>query len=118
MAPCFDPAGIGTCVTENEPAKRFHLDNISKLVQGLGIAILDSNAAFCAEPLLDTHGKQIPMPRGTIAYLGIPCIDISNLTSSPKTLEDPSGKSGKAYLDFKKALERHAPFPIMVPFVQ
>ena len=106
----FDPAGICTCVTETDKAKRQHLDKISELVQGPGIAILDSNAAFNAEPLLDTQKKRISKPFATIAYLGIPCIDISNLPSSPKTLEDPRGKSGKAYLDFKLALARHAPF--------
>lgn len=42
----------------------------------------------------------------SIALLGIECDDISSLTLTPKSVLDPSGKSGSSFLEFTSFLER------------
>ena len=48
----------------------------------------------------DDQGTFQDLPKADHIFMGIVCVDISRLTSTPKALSDTSGASGKCWADF------------------
>ena len=43
-------------------------------------------------------GKPVEQPKADLLFLGIVCVDISGLSSTPKSLTNPEGSSGRSWL--------------------
>ncbi len=64
--------------------------------------------------LADAHprnwaGEESPRPNSKVWTIGIVCKDISALTTTPKSVSDPAGKSGKALAGMLQALQALRP---------
>ncbi len=54
-------------------------------------------------------GEETPRPNSKVCTIGIVCKDISGLTTTPKSVSDPAGKSGKAWRGMMQALRALRP---------
>ena len=83
--------------------------------------IFCDNAALTTQTPKDDQGSFQDLPVADILFLGIVCVDISACSSTPKSLEDPSGATGKSWLDFLKYLDNlsfeHRPMALVLECV-
>ena len=67
--------------------------------------IFCDNASLTTQTPKDDQGSFQDLPVADILFFGIVCVDISACSSTPKSLLDPSGATGKSWLDFLKYLD-------------
>ena len=84
--------------------------------------IFCDNASLTTQTPKDDQGSFQDLPVADILFLGIVCVDISACSSTPKSLEDPSGATGKSWLDFLKYLDNlsfeHRPKALVLECVE
>ena len=91
-----------TCIalTEKNPRKREALHR--RLLHQFGNPpapdIFKSNAALAAERPVDEVGVLVSQAIADILFQGIVCVNISNLTSTPKSVTDVDGASGESWM--------------------
>ena len=99
------PQGECTGMTEINKERREALKRRAKCVSGGHPPIFCDNASLTTQTPKDDQGSFQDLPVADILFLGIVCVDISACSSTPKSLEDPSGATGKSWLDFLKYLD-------------
>ena len=120
-------AGLGTSMIANEALRRALLPCIvaqctaltekapdiqEALRRRLAVAgydnvpMLQSNAMLASDSIQDIDGNHIDRPKADILFMGIVCTDISGLSSTPKSLTNPEGASGRCWLDFLAYMEK------------
>ena len=67
--------------------------------------IFESNSSLTSRIPKDDQDTYQDLPVADILFLGIVCVDISSCTTTPKSLNDPSGATGKSWLDFLQYLD-------------
>ena len=102
--------GECTCLTELQSDKRDALRRRLECVQGDAPqpCILEANADLVKTSITDDRGKPVEQPKADLLFLGIVCVDISGLSSTPKSLTNPEGSSGRSWLhclDYLRSLE-------------
>lgn len=91
--------GRCTCLTESNAEKREALQRRLYCIESQA-RILKSNAALSAEDMPEN------IPTADILFMGIVCVDISIMSSTPKSLTDPAGASGTSWLDLLAYLDK------------
>ena len=99
------PAGECTGMTEINKERREALKRRAMCVFGRCPPIFCENASLTTQTPKDDQGSFQDPPVADILFLGIVCVDISACSSTPKSLEDPDGLTGKSWLDFLKYLD-------------
>ena len=67
--------------------------------------IFRSNEDLTSRLPKDDGGNVQDLPVADHLFMGIVCVDISRCSSTPKSLTDASGSSGKSWLDFLKYVD-------------
>ena len=80
------------CLTEKCPKKLAVLKGYNT-----GATIFADTAAAAEDLPKDCDGKWVERPCADILFQGIVCVDISGLSSTPKSLLDKRGESGQAW---------------------
>ena len=68
--------------------------------------MFESNASLSAQLPQDADGNFVDVPLADILFMGIVCVDISRCSSTPKSLTDPEGASGKSWNDLLAYLDQ------------
>lgn len=93
----------GTCVAFTEStqwkqqALSRRLSAVPQLQGSKTIIFAETQALSSTKPPVDATGKPRELPQADILFMGIVCVDISPLTSKPKSLTDSSGQSGQSW---------------------
>jgi site-specific DNA-cytosine methylase len=95
-------SGIGCsgrchCLTELSTWKQKFLQSQCDILKQDNAHIFKSTGDLAKAPCTDIHGKLHDLPVFDILFMGIVCVDISRLTSRPKSLMDASGASGSSF---------------------
>ena len=97
-----------TALTEKNPRKREALHR--RLLHQFGNPpapdIFKSNAALAAERPVDEVGVLVSQAIADILFQGIVCVNISNLTSTPKSVTDVDGASGESWMSTLTYLDK------------
>ena len=101
----LSPAGECTGMTEICKERRAALRRRAMHVSAGNPSIFSSNASLTTPRPKDDQGNIQDIPVADILFFGIVCVDISACSSTPKSLTDSSGATGKSWLDFLKYLE-------------
>ena len=67
--------------------------------------IFDSNSSLTSRTPKDDQGNLRDLPVAKHLFLGIVCVDISTCSSTPKSLNDADGATGKCWLHFLEYLD-------------
>ena len=109
-------------MTEKELKRREALRRRAMCAFGGCPPIFCENASLTTQTPKDDQGSFQDLPVADILFLGIVCVDISACSSTPKSLEDPSGATGKSWLDFLKYLDNlsfeHRPKALVLECVE
>lgn len=94
----------GTCIalTESDRKKRLglvrRLEALAKITAHKDMPKIFSDTADLSKtPPVDADGHPCNLPVADILCMGIVCKDISSLTRTPKSVQDPAGKSGTSW---------------------
>ncbi len=102
----LQPAGECTAMTEMSKDRREALRRRSRQVAASCPPIFESNSSLTSAMPKDDQGTFQDVPHADILFLGIVCVDISSCTTTPKSLNDASGATGKCWLAFLEYLDR------------
>ena len=62
--------------------------------------------------------NHMPFPEVDVLFAGFPCVDLSPLTPTPGSIEDPDCKSGHGYTKMEKYSKIHKPRVIVLENVR
>jgi len=98
------PAGPCIGLTEMSKDRRDALRR--RMVHAASSApIFRSNEELTSRLPKDDGGNGQDLPVADHLFMGIVCVDISRCSSTPKSMTDASGSSGKSWLDFLKYVD-------------
>ena len=99
------PAGECTGMTEMNDNKRAALRRRAQHLSH-DAPIFKSNEALGSRTPKDDRDTVRDIPIGKFLFLGIVCVDISGCSTTPKSLEDICGATGKSWLHFLAYLDK------------
>ena len=67
--------------------------------------VYDSNVSIASKMTVTSDGQHVRRPVSQVLTCGIVCVDLSTLSSTRRTLTDPSGKSSQSWCEMRAALE-------------
>jgi site-specific DNA-cytosine methylase len=116
----------GTCVfyTEQQDWKRDIIKEIHKRVMPDAPCCMFVNTGDVSKPILvtDSEASIAKLPSHKFAFFAIECDDVSLCSNTPRSVTDPSGKSGASFLEFLDYLKsmrfQDCPDAIMVECVK
>ena len=97
--------GACTGLTELAEGKREALRRRCARLK-INTPIFKSNASLTLQTPEDAEGNLVDVPLADLLFMGIVCVDISRCSSTPKSLTDPDGASGKSWNDLLAYLDR------------
>ena len=99
------PQGECTGMTEINKERRQALRRRAISAFGCCPPIFCDNASLTTQTPKDDQGSFQDLPVADILFFGIVCVDISACSSTPRSLGDSSGATGKSWLDFLMYLD-------------
>jgi len=101
----LDMDGACTGLTEMDDQRREALSRRCASIKQNPV-ILKSNGCLTLQCPKDAHGNPVDVPLADVLFMGIVCVDISRCSSTPKSITDPEGASGKSWNDLLNYLDQ------------